>query len=326
MRTDRKILVNIIPLFVLYFIISCGGVSPPPSGNGNLSIAWQFPNNITCSEAQVVAIGVIVYNLDGSKEYENNFTCENMSVTITNFVADTYTVEVIGYGTNGEIRYYGSSQVDINGNTTLIRLEYVLADIILSWAFESPANTDCVQAGVSKIDIVVLNADGSKEYEDTVKCSYKGGTITGFAPKKLYKIMLKGRDVGGTILYYGEVEKSLNIGQNNIGTIVLKRVYNKAIFQIGWTFGTENMSCSAAGVQSVRIIFSAPSGSNVFLDKTIPCTPQQYMNQDLEEGVYSFVIYGIDSFGSITYSSTQKNVDLKNGYNDLGIVILNKRE
>jgi hypothetical protein len=326
MRTDRKILVNIIPVFVLYFIISCRGVSPPPSGNGNLSIAWQFPNNITCSEAQVVAIGVIVYNLDGSKEYENNFTCEKMSVTITNFVADTYTVEVIGYGTNGEIRYYGSSQVDINGNTTLIRLEYVLADIILSWAFESPANTDCVQAGVSKIGIKILNADGTVEFDESVKCSDKGGMITAFAPKKRYIIHLTGYDVAGTALYDQEVERTLNVGLNDIGTIVLKRIYTKAIFQVGWTFGTENMSCSAAGVQSVRIIFSAPSGSNVFLDKTIPCTPQQYMNQDLEEGVYSFVIYGIDSFGSITYSSTQKNVDLKNGYNDLGIVILNKRE
>jgi len=315
----------IIGLLMLSIMAGCGGVSPPNGGSGELKIVWQFPNNISCSDAGVVAIGVQVYNSDGSEEYENNFSCEFMDVTITNFVADTYKVVLLGYGSQGEIRYYGSSDVDINGKATLIKLEYALADISFSWAFESSGNSDCVQAGVTKIGIKIINADGTVEFDESVKCSDKGGMITAFAPKKRYIIHLTGYDVAGTALYDQEVEKTLNVGLNDIGTIVLKRIYTKAIFQVGWTFGTENMNCSDAGVQNVRIIFSAPSGSNVFLDKTLSCTPQNTMNQDLNEGVYSFVIYGIDSGGNISYSSSQRNVELKNGNNDLGIVILNKR-
>lgn len=306
--------------------ISCGGVSPPHDGSGELKISWKFPNNISCSEADVIVVGLEVYNSDGSMEYENNFSCEYMGVTVTNFIPDTYSVVLIGYGSNGEIRYSGSSNVDVNGKVVLIEMSYVLSDITLSWAFESNANTDCVQAGISKIGIKVLNLDGTVEFDEMVKCSDNGGTITGFAPKKMYVIQLTGYDIAGVPLYYAEVQKTLNFGANDLGVVILKRVYTKAIFSVGWTFGQENRSCNEAGVTNVRIIFSAPSGGAVFLDKTISCIPQQYMNQDLSEGVYSFVIYGLDSNGNITYGSSQRNVELRKGNNDLGIVVLNKRE
>lgn len=316
----------LVVLIALVSFISCGGVSPPQGGSGELKINWKFPNNISCSEAGVVVIGLEVYDSNGNLEYENNFSCEYMGVTVTNFVPDTYNVILLGYGSSGEIRYTGSSSVDINGRVVVIDLEYVLADLTLSWAFESPANTDCVQAGVSKIGIKVINPSGTVEFDEYVKCSDRGGTITAFAPKKKYLIQLTGYDVAGIPLYYAELEKTLNFGNNDIGVVVLKRVYSKAIFSVGWTFGAENKTCSEVDVTNVKIIFSAPSGGAVFLDKTLSCVPQQYMNQDLNEGVYSFVIYGINSSGVITYSSYQKNVELKKGYNDLGIIVLNRRE
>ncbi len=322
----NSIFLRIAFLLTILTLISCGGVSPPQGGLGELKIAWKFPSNISCSEAGVIVIGLEVYNSDGSVEYENNFSCEYMGVTVTNFIPDTYRVVLVGYGSAGEIRYSGSSDVDINGRVTLIELSYVLSDITLSWAFESPANTDCVQAGVSRVGIKVLNADGTVEFDETVKCSDKGGTITGFAPKKKYLIQLTGYDVAGVPLYNAEVEKTLNFGDNNLGTIVLKRVYTKAIFSVEWTFGTEQRSCNDAGVTNVRIIFSAPSGGAVFLDKTLSCIPQQYMNQDLNEGVYSLILYGMDSGGNITYSSSQRNVELRKGNNNLGTIVLNKRE
>lgn len=315
-----------IILFTLTLTLSCGGVSPPENSIGELSVEWKFPGNISCAEAEVEVIHLEVFNPDGTLEYENNFRCYPQNATITNFIPDTYTVILSGYGSNGEIRYSGSSSVTTDGRTVLIELEYVLSDITLHWAFESPGNTSCVQAGVSKIGITVFNPDGSKEFEEYVKCSDGGGTITGFAPKKKYRIRLIGYDVSGVALYSGEVEKTLNFGNNDLGVIVLHRIYSKAIFSVEWTFGEEKKSCNDVNVVNVRIIFSAPSGGAVFLDKTIPCVPQRYMNQDLSEGVYSFVIYGIDSNGNITYSSTQRNVELKNGLNDLGIVVLNKRE
>ncbi|MCX7958324.1 MAG: hypothetical protein N3B13_04690 [Deltaproteobacteria bacterium] len=319
--------VKLLIFYVIAFLIlSCGGVSPPQGGSGELKINWKFPNNISCSEAGVVVIGLEVYNSDGSLEYENNFSCDYMGVTVTNFVPDTYDVVLIGYGLSGEIRYSGSSSADINGRVVLIEMSYALADLTFSWAFESSANTDCVQAGVSKIGIKIFNPSGAVEFDDFVKCSDKGGTITAFAPKKVYLIQLTGYDVAGVPLYYAETEKTLNFGDNNIGTIVLKRIYTKAVFSVGWTFGSENKSCNEAGVTNVRIIISAPSGGAVFLDKTLSCVPQQYMNQDLSEGIYSLIIYGIDSGGNITYSSSQRNVELKKGNNDLGIIVLNRRE
>ncbi len=320
---------NVVKVFAIFPItilfLSCGGVSPPQGGSGELKINWKFPNNISCSEAGVVVIGLEVYNSDGSLEYENNFSCDYMGVTVTNFVPDTYSVVLVGYGLNGEIRYSGSSSADINGRVVLIDMEYVLADLTLSWAFESPSNTDCIQAGVSKIGIKIINPSGSVEFDDYVKCADKGGTITAFAPKKKYLIQLTGYDIAGVPLYYAEFEKTLNFGDNDVGTVVLKRVYTKAIFSIGWTFGSENKTCNEADVTNVRIILSAPSGGAVFLDKTLSCVPQQYMNQDLSEGVYSLILYGIDSNGNITYSSAQKNVELRKGNNDLGIIVLNKR-
>ncbi|MCX7944959.1 MAG: hypothetical protein N2746_10680 [Deltaproteobacteria bacterium] len=317
---------SIVILVICIWVISCGGVSPPQGGSGELKINWKFPNNISCADAGVVVIGLEVYDKGGSLEYENNFSCDYMGVTITNFIPDTYDVVLMGYGTNGEIRYSGSSSVDVNGRVVLIELEYVLSDITFSWAFESPSNTDCVQAGVSKIGIKIINADGTIEFDEVVKCSDKGGTITAFAPKKRYLIQLTGYDVAGVALYFAEVEKTLNFGENNLGVIVLKRVYTKAIFSVGWTFAPDNKNCNEVGVVNVRLIFSAPSGGAVFLDKTISCVPQQYMNQDLSEGVYSFIMYGIDIGGNITYSSSQRNVELRKGNNDLGIIVLNKRE
>ncbi|MGC8926429.1 MAG: hypothetical protein ACP5QK_00740 [Myxococcota bacterium] len=323
---SRRFYILVLLIATVLIFNSCGGVSPPQGGSGELKIAWKFPNNISCAEAGVLVIGLEVYNSDGTLEYENNFSCEYMGVTVTNFIPDTYSVVLKGIGSNGEIRYSGSSEVDINGRVVLIELAYVLSDITFSWSFESQSNTDCVQAGVSKIGVRIYNADGTVEFDDFIKCSDKGGTITAFAPKKKYLIELTGYDVAGVPLYFASLEKTLNFGNNDLGVIVLKRVYTKAIFQVGWTFGSESKSCNDVGVTNVRIIFSAPSGGAVFLDKTLSCLPQQYMNQDLSEGVYSFIIYGIDSGGNITYSSAQRNVELKKGNNDLGIVVLNKRE
>lgn len=316
-----------LPLIAMFVILSsCGGVSPPREGMGHLKVEWKFPQNISCAEAGVVVMGMEVYASDGSKEYENNFSCDYMGVTITNFIPDRYTVVLIGYGIKGEIRYSGSSDVDVDGSTYMIQLNYMLSDITFSWAFESVKNTDCVQAGVTKIGIRIFNPDDTVEFDEVVKCSDQGGTITGFAPKKSYRIELTGYDVADTALYSGSLIKTLNFGDNHIGAIVLNRIYSKAIFQVGWAFGEDNLSCNEAGVVNVRIIFSAPSGSAVFLDKTVSCLPQQYMNQDLSDGVYSLVIYGIDENGNMIYGSSQRNVELKKGYNELGIVVLNRRE
>lgn len=313
-------------IIVFLLLSSCGGVSPPREGMGHLKVEWKFPGNIGCAEAGVVVVGMEVYGLDGDKEYENNFSCDYMGVTVTNFSPNRYTVILIGYGRQGEIRYYGSSDVDIDGNTYLIQLSYVLSDISLSWAFESANNTDCVQAGIFKIGIRIYNSGDTLEYENVVYCSDKGGTITGFAPRQSYRIELTGYDVSGTSLYAGSITRTVNIGDNDLGVIVLHRIYSKAIFQVGWTFGEKGLSCNEVGVVNVRIVFSAPSGSAVFLNKTVGCLPQQYMNQDLSDGVYTFVIYGIDENGNITYGSSQRNVELKKGYNDLGIVVLNRRD
>jgi hypothetical protein len=298
-----------------------------PSGSllGDIRVSWAFQNAVTCAQAGVSFVEVQIFDADdGSPQYDQVFNCTDGSVLIGDFIPGRYKFVMSGMDLSQTIRYQSSFSTYIgpgynNLGTTV--LSFTLGNIGFTWSFDGQQS--CKIAGVSQMQIIVIDSSGGVEFNETRPCSDQGATITNFA-RGNYDLILYGLDVAGTRLFTADTKIAVQSGDNNYGNINLSPSTTTGSVTFSWTFGGGG-TCTQAGVNAVKIALNAPSGQLMFSD-TVTCQASSYTIVNRQPGYYDFTLTGLDNSSPAVpvYSAGPLRIEVLAGQNNLGNIDLTK--
>ena len=284
---------------------------------GDLRVGWRFENAASCGDAKVSFVEVVVTNADnGTKEFDQAFDCLDSVATVTDLLPGTYTVTLNGLDSGGYTRYQTVTQAEIKpGSTDLGEavLGYVLGNVTFYWSFDG--TSDCKTAGVSTMQIVILDSQQQTVFNENHPCSDHGATITEFI-RGDYTLILYGLDVSNARLYEAQLPLPINIGDNQYGVIDLATALTTGNATLGWTFDGSK-DCAQAGVKTVEIALSAPGGQLIFSDSP-SCTGGAYTIPSLQPGYYDLKLTGMSGDQVAAYAAGPVRVEVKPGQNNLG--------
>jgi hypothetical protein len=293
---------------------ACGD---PGSLRGDISLKWAFGNAATCDDAKVAFVEVVIVGADsGAEEFAGTFDCRDGGVVVTDFFPGSYHVALNGLDAGGYLRYQGIVVAEVEpGGTDLgtTTLAYVLGDVTFFWSFDGVQ--DCATAGVSTVQIVILDSLEQSVFNINAPCDDLGATITEFV-RGDYTLVLYGLDVAGARLYETRVPLPINVGENDFGVIDLEPSIETGTAWFTWTFDGGS-DCAAAGVSHVEIVLVSPGGLTVFSD-TPECEAGGYTISNLDPGYYDLRLTGRDAEGVSRFNAGPVRVTVALGNNDLG--------
>jgi len=296
------------------FVTSCTGAG---SLLGDLHVSWRLENAASCEDAKVSFVEILLTNNDnGVKEFDQAFDCVDGAEVITDLLPGTYTVTLNGLDTGGYTRYQTSVQTDLKpGSTNLgeAMLSYILGNVTFYWSFDGV--TECKTAGVSTMQIAILDAQEQTVFNESHPCTDRGATITDFARGE-YTLVLYGLDVSNARLYEARVPLPINTGDNQYGVIDLKTSVTTGTATLSWTFDS-GKDCTQAGVKTVAIALTAPSGQLIFSDSPA-CSIGGYSIPSLQPGYYDLQLSGIDADKIVVFNAGPVRIEITAGQNNLG--------
>ncbi|MBI5527045.1 MAG: hypothetical protein HY897_11980 [Deltaproteobacteria bacterium] len=293
---------------------ACGD---PGSLTGDISLRWAFDNAATCKDAKVEFVQVVVVRAEsGLEEFDETLDCTDGSVVVTDFFPGSYHVVLNGLDGGGYLRYQGTAAADVipgGVNLGTTTLGYVLGDVTFFWSFGGLE--DCKTAGVSTVQMVILDSLDQTVFNTNASCDEHGATITEFV-RGDYTLVLYGLDVAGARLYETRVPLPINVGANDYGLIDLASSVETGIVSFTWTFDGGS-DCASAGVSRVEIVLVSPGGLTVFSD-TPECAAGGYTISNLQPGYYDLRLSGRDSEGVSRFFAGPIRVEVVLGNNNLG--------
>ena len=189
--------------------------------------------------------------------------------------------------------------------------------VSLTWSFTDAA--DCTVAQLASIDVTILEG-GTELITQTIDCSAGGADIE--VEDGAYTIELRATSNSGELTYYGEgavtvagIDESLNIEMEPIGFVIFT-----------WDFG--GLTCSAAGVDRVRVMINDEQGTtNLYTATPVPdCVDGGHSTEDaafLFLDNYNLVLEGVcDSDLSTGYSFDAIMEITEKGENNYGLLHL----
>lgn len=251
------------------FVVN-GDVSVPvvlsPVNNaqpGNLIVYWSFPSNMTCATA---GADHVVINIPGETLANGGvYPCQTngvQGIILSNFDPRGYTVNVTAVDVNSNPLYAGSSNVSVNGDTTvnvaLSATTNAAATLSLRWSFldanQSPLT--CAQAGITNVQVTLGNAP-----MQTVACNSAG--VDGYDFPSLasgvYQVALTGLDSSGApqFTYNQNIAVSAPTTVANVQLAPLSGSWDLA-----YNFSNA-ATCSIAGVTQVSLSVKDANGTEI---------------------------------------------------------------
>lgn len=191
----------------------------------------------------------------------------------------------------------------------------LLGDVQVSWAFQNAAT--CAQAGVSFVEVQVIDAgDGSPQYDQVFNCTDGSVLIGDFIPGS-YRMILSGLDLSQNIRYQSSFTTYIGPGFNNLGITILSFTLGNISFN--WSFEGQQ-SCKISGVSQMQIIV-INSGGDVEFNETHPCNDQGATITNFVRGNYDLILYGLDVAGTRLFSADTK-IAVQSGDNNYGTIDL----
>jgi hypothetical protein len=303
-------------------LVSCFGTYG--SLLGDLQVGWNFQNAATCSEAGVAFVEVLVQNAgDGTAVFDQIFDCTDGDTVIGGLVPGKYKVTLNGLDLSQNIRYQSLQTMGVSpGYNSLgtVIMGYSLANISFTWSF---GGQGCRDAGVSQVQVVLIDSEGDIVLNLTRSCTDQGASIDDLV-RGNYVLSLFGIDVTGTRMYSYDAKVAVKSGENNLGNYDLAPVTSTGSLSFTWTFNGGN-GCQQSGVSTVRTVLASPSGQIVFASSA-GCSAGGLTITGRQPGFYDLTLTGFDFSTPSTpvYSVGPLRVEIKYGQNDLGVVDLVK--
>lgn len=301
--------------------------STTPDEEADLTILYTFGGRVLdsgaeCSELGISTIEVEVNGVDVSDSTVKTESCTQFyqGITIKNLVVGNYDVTVTGRDSGGYALYQMSSpqRVSLGSGGAEIDVDApsLFGSLTVYWtSFDGLTGSGrCQDAGVHDVRAVLYDSAGTIVHDDSMDCTYEG-IVWDYLTAGTYEVVLNGLDSQDGILYAGEKEVVVNVGEDRAYDVDLHGLFGSLTVWWDSFAGHEGSHrCSQAGVSEVRATLYDSAGGLVS-DDYYPCT-QGGVEWDLEPGTYEIVLNGIDADGYVLYAGDAW-VDVELGQNNV---------
>jgi len=312
---------------------------PPPYYGypGNIYLSWTFGGASCAQVPQVAQVLVAVLN-DPTPIVPNTFGCQAGNppgqLVLYYYNPGSYQVALSGLDSSGNILYYGTSTVTVNGNVSaLINLSPVSTtdggpgSALLSWNFAATVGTftpPCTASGDAdpdRMDSVALYVDGASQAAQTYQCSDGFGSAQVDSPS-----LSPGSHTLQLVAYQSGI--SYPFAQSAPVTVDVADAGLSEAFTLQWQVGGAGVSWTypnpnacAAAVSSVSVNFSGPGGDGYAVTgdacetAVAPFKHLQAVAADGDAGVsYALDVQALGPGSALVYSGSEAAIAIQPGH------------
>jgi hypothetical protein len=291
---------------------------PEPTGPGDISFAWSFEGERSCSTAGVAEVDVLVVRGE-QIIFADTVECFGDGLTLRDFDPGSYDLLVDAFGRSGRLLFQGDAAIRVVGDRDndigLLQL-YSPAprdgELALFWSFLYPTDSSevyaCEIAGVHSVfvDVEPTGGQAREGFSTTLPCTDEGVVIDQL-PAGDYRVTLEadGSYHGENIVLYDAVmDVSIEAGvQNDVGDVALERIYESfADIEVAWDVA--GGTCGQLGVDDVTLVITRLDGDIEDDAITLDCSIDYALRETFVPGSYLIEVFGLgvdgDYYGSAT--------------------------